>query len=68
MTKLDNGTATERLGAYTGPVSGIASDDNDKAATDLILADLADLTGDGDLIAGKVYSLSKEDIKNVNLR
>jgi hypothetical protein len=39
MTKLDNGQAITRLGAYTGPESGVAADDNVKAANDLILAD-----------------------------
>lgn len=52
MTTLQSVDSGEKIGAYTGPESGTAQDDNIKAALDIVLANQ---DGDGDLIAGKTY-------------
>jgi hypothetical protein len=63
MTTIDSKNVDVQLGAYTGPESGIAQDDNVKAANDLIKTDteliLANQNNTGDLLVGQVYSLSK---------
>ena len=64
MTKLDNKGTTTKLGNFTGPVSGVAADDNvfaslDLAHTDLdaIIAGINDnLSTAGATIAGQEYA------------
>ena len=59
MTTRQSVDADSKFGAFTGPTSGAAQDDNIKASLDLAHTDLdsilANQNGTGDFIAGKTY-------------
>jgi hypothetical protein len=59
MTTLQSVNSAAKIGAYTGPESGVEQDDNIKAALDIVLANQENT---GDLLIGQVYSLSKEAV------
>ena len=52
MTTLQSVDSGSKIGAYTGPESGTAQDDNIKAALDIVIAEVATVTATTDFTAG----------------